>query len=326
MKLLQVANVPTKIGGTGACAFTIRKSLPEWKHEIVFVSGERETPVGLENEFECPIRMLSGLKPNHVKEISPNVILFHNTAPNRMPNAINDKVIAVFYQHSALKSMKESRQKCDLFLCVSKYLADIADIDDKFVLYQPCSTPPRATDPRDHNAIGRICTPTISKWDGVETLYSKLSKDHPEIIWHFVGCPPRFAQKLEESTRGRCVFHEASWEARSLLWTWRAVLYKSELKETYGRVVCEAQRSGCIPIMSDHSGFGEQIENGIDGFRCLSDDEFSRAVETSGKEYKTLSAQCLISGNTRGSLSRWRDRFVSWLMAIEKYRITLPPN
>lgn len=321
MKLLSVANVGTIIGGTGACCFSCVKSLPDWEHAVVFLSGWN---TGLKDQFGCDVLFRTSVTPQLIDEVKPDVILFHNTAANRMPSHIPGEVLTVYYQHSAALACREARRKCDLFLTVSQHLAKLAGIDSDLVLYQPVPCPPNSTGTtRNTVAFGRICTPNGGKWEGQNEFYASLSSavdalslvrgPLPKLQADFVGAPDTFLPSARDMGR----FIPASWEARSLLREWSAMLYHHPtITETYGRTVCEAQRAGCIPIVDARGGFVEQIEHGKTGFLCSSVNDFADALcrVMSGKH--DINRQRMAeAAAARGSLSVWRRNFLRWVEA-----------
>ena len=321
MRLLQVNNVGTLLGGTGACGYSIRQALPDWQHTVVFLSKVDDFT---RQQFGCDVRSESRITPQLIDEVKPDVVLFHNTAANRMPSHIPGEVLTVYYQHSAALACREARRKCDLFLTVSQHLAKLAGIDSDLVLYQPVPCPPNSTGTtRNTAAFGRICTPNGGKWEGQNEFYASLSSavdalslvrgPLPKLQADFVGAPDAFLPSARDMGR----FIPASWEARSLLREWSAMLYHHPtITETYGRTVCEAQRAGCIPIVDARGGFVEQVEHGKTGFLCSSVNDFADAL------YRVMSGKHEInrqrmaeSAAARGSLSVWRRNFLRWVEA-----------
>ncbi len=95
------------------------------------------------------------------------------------------------------------------------------------------------------------------------------------------------------------------------------MLYDSDVAETYGRVVCEAQRCGCIPIVSNRGGFVEQIDNGVDGFLCDGVESFRAVLKEVAEPgvRRIMSEKAVISGDSRGKLSIWREKFLNYVRA-----------
>lgn len=313
MRLLQVNNVASMTGGTANCTKDIVRALPGVDH-AVFFSGPG---IGADAKKAFDGCALSWGDKIPVSEIElADVILFHNTPASRMPLRFEGNALRVYYQHSASKSADENRKRCDLYFCVSKWLAKQCGQDESCVLYQPVSVPkePEFDTPTDGVRIGRICTPKPDKWmlDDLFPLYEKLGNQFPEVTWEFVGCPEKIKEPLK-ACLPRTVFYEASPSARGLLHSWNAMLYSGSLPESYGRTVCEAQRAGCIPIVRNIGAFPEQIVNGHTGFLCDSDEEF---IAAAGANIDWM--QGMTSAGERSGLDVWRTKFLSALKGVGK--------
>lgn len=308
MRMLSVANVATLLGGTGACALDCIRSLPDWEHAVVFCSGREMLDPS--REFGCPIYVGPAWIDRQLQDWRPDVVLWHNTDISRLPHVKRGRW--VYYQHSHYAGAVEARQRCDVRLCVSRYLGIKTGLPETAVLPQPVAAPEfrhgRVAAPL---TIGRLCTPLSAKWGkGLPEFYRALAADHPDAAWEFVGCPAEMQRTLAEACRGRATFHPPSREARGLLWRWHALLYSGG-PETYGRTVCEAQQCGCVPIVDDRGGFVEQIRDGVDGFLCRDLAAFSSAVGTlrDGLTLSRMSAAANDAGAERGSMRRWGAAF-----------------
>lgn len=319
MKLLQVANVAQKVGGTGACAYTIARALPDWRHAYQFVnSGIGPAADSLRADFGCDdILREPRLTPEIVERFRPDVILFHNTAPDRIPRNLPAGIATFYYQHSHHRSARAARDLCDAHWAVSTWLAREAGIEPEFVLHQPVPRPPKPDGAaRGEFTIGRIATPCVEKWNMVDVpaFYRQLAERHPDVLWEFVGCPDYTIGPLDTACFGRASFFKPSWELRSRVWNWHGYLYHGGV-ESYGRCCCEAQRSGCVPIVDRQGGFLDQIRDGETGFLCGNADEFANAIGAVRERFAELSAAAEASGNERGSLQRWRVEFLRWVEA-----------
>jgi len=166
--------------------------------------------------------------------------------------------------------------------------------------------------------VGRLCNPREENWpESMLDFYRFLAERRPRVRWEFVGCPAEVRPRLAEACRN-VVFHEAGFQARSLLWSWHAMLYDSgAVVHSYGRTLCEAQRAGCVPVVNRLGGFLEQIEDGRTGFLCQGPEEFARALERleDPETWSALSRQGRAAGDERGSLARWRESFLEILKA-----------
>ena len=277
-KLLQICNVGKITGGTAACAWTVSRCFPEFRHTVLFLSSPDAETERVWQDSE--IHHAKSVTEELLEQLVPDLILFHNTHPRKC--AFGELHIpSVAYLHSATNIAP-----ADMTIACSHWLTEQRAEFAKFpVVHQSV---PRPKQLKDHAArsplsdeltIGRLCTPSNRKWP-TETIdwYAELAEQHPTVNWEFVGCPDNMQPFLREAVRDRATFHPTGWSQRGLLWNWDALLYHHpSLCESFGRTVAEAMRAGCIPIVDNRGGFREQIIEGT-GFLCNSLDEFSAAI------------------------------------------------
>jgi len=314
-RLLQVCNVGQIVGGTAACAWTVTRSLPGFEHLVVFPGAiTPETRRGFE---PAVCQTLSRVSTPFLRQHGVDVVLLHNTSPRRVQRELD--VPSVQFLHSQIDPAP-----ADVTVACSAWLQKRAGGRAEGVLTQAvsrpirprsassCSEPPRWGVPgqMDNSAarhaahtlrVGRICTPTVAKWPlAALDLTARLAARYPCIAWEFVGCPVDQRAAYLQATGGRSVFWEASWNARSLFWSWDALLYHNPyLTESFGRTVAEALRAGCIPIVDDAGGFREQVAPET-GFLCRNEQDFADAL---------LSLKCLERRKQYSDRGRqWADR------------------
>lgn len=308
IRLLQVCNVGNICGGTAACAWTITHSLPHCAHHIACLSHvTEETRQAFQH---CTLHQVDRVDASLLKRSRPDVILLHNTAPERLTT--NLPVPTIQYHHShGVRAQAASHVACSSWL--SQQIGQ-----QMSVLHQPVPIAPQPDRLSqrfltDELVIGRICTPSVRKWP--ETLipfYEQLSAQHPKVCWEFVGAPDGLQARLQAACRGRARFHFAGFAARKHLWHWHALLYHHpDLTESFGRTAAEAMRVGCLPIVDRRGGFCEQVEHGQSGFLCHSVSEFSFAIDTisSLATWKSLSTAAVESANMKFSLAAFYERF-----------------
>lgn len=310
LRLLQICNVGQIVGGTAACAWTVTRSLPGWEHVVAF--PKLITDETREQFSHCRTIVCGEVTPALVESVDPDVVLLHNIAAGRAPHKL--PALTVQYVHSRIEPAE-----ADLTVYCSRWLAAQYGARFEDVLHQAV---PRPIQPdravrralRGEPIIGRICTPQVKKWprDLVE-FYRKLDGRFPSVQWEFVGCPQKLADELSNACNGRARFHAASWEARSRLWEWDALLYHHPtLTESFGRVVAEALRAGCVPIVDDRGGFQEIVTSDC-GYLCGDVDAFTAAVEVvhdPGRRMN-LSRACRVRGDEFFSLERFGRELVA---------------
>ncbi|MBT4863773.1 MAG: glycosyltransferase family 4 protein [Planctomycetaceae bacterium] len=305
LNILQVCNVGRIVGGTAACAWTVTRSLPACRHTVAFLG-----PVIDETRqafSHCRLLEWKRVTAANVADIKPDVVLLHNTSFARCD--IRLPAVTLLDRHSTTKPAS-----ADLTLYCSRWLAEQCGRKMEQVCLQAV---PRPLDPaangetrslRDEIVIGRICTPVENKWPAeIIEFYGELAGRFPSVRWEFIGCPSRLQLKLQVACGGRATFLSASWEARSRLWQWDALLYHSPtVTESFGRTVAEAMRAGCIPIVDNRGGFREQITSGC-GYLCRNQQDFAQAIaelQSSAHRWKTSHA-CRAHADETFSLKRF---------------------
>ena len=306
MHLVQVCNVGEIVGGTAACAWTVTQALPGWQHTVLFLTRITEaTRAAFAN---ANIAAVSHVDARRLRSLRADIVLLHNSSPSRV-QAISS-VPAIMYQHSVGQRTSAQRK-----VYCSRWLARACDDPHGDVLLQAVPIPPRPTNGESRSLrtrlkIGRICTPNARKWPTeLVPFYAELARRFPAVDWEFVGCPVSLERELSEACQGRAAFHPAGWSARSHLWHWDALLYHNPaLPESFGRVVAESLRSGCVPIVDALGGFTEQFPPEA-GFLCSSRADFREALEQISQPGTlwSMSRTALAHGNEHFSLLRFQD-------------------
>lgn len=301
-RLLQVCNVGQICSGTAACAWTVTRALAGWEHQVAVLG----TITAETRRVFAPVPLLSwpDVSAARLTRFRPDIVLLHNTAAGKVTSPL--RVPKVLYQHSQITVAAADRR-----VFCSRWLAERCGATDADVLWQAV---PRAVDAsRARRAdggltLGRICTPRRHKWpQRLVGWYRNLALRFPQVQWEFVGCPTELQSELAAACGRRARFYTAGWDRRALLTTWDAVLYhQPELPESFGRVVAEAMRVGCVPIVDRLGGFIEQLDEG-GGYLCATAAEFASAIsELSMPELlRQRSQQCREIGNRRWSLARF---------------------
>lgn len=299
--ILWVNNSGNALGGTLQCTADCIKALPDCKHTVLSIGSAFSEDVP---QLLPDIQLIHKDSVQRVAgRVEPDIIIYQNTHERSMPKRAPNGAFQVYYQHSAFPTMKPGT-RCDRYFTVSKYLARTLEVSEDTVLYQPVSTPPMYGARQGYGL--RICTPTQRKWNAKDwrPFVDQVVKKYSMTL---IGFPENC------SAPEGCETEPASLIARSSFWMHRFLLYTSSLPETYGRTVKEAQRCGCVPIVSDMGGFVEQIENedGPDyGFLIRKPEEAVEAVETVMKDYDWWECHVQKRGNEQGSLQRWRTEFL----------------
>jgi glycosyltransferase involved in cell wall biosynthesis len=276
MHLVQVCNVGNICGGTAACAWTIARALPEYRHTIWWLTPPTaETRRAFADASHVVAPVLAG---QPLERLQPDVMLLHNTKPRHIAGELPG--VTIDYRHS-----QSSLVGGDRTVACSEWLREeIGDGRIEDVLYQPVPRPLRpdyyrTRSLRERLVVGRICTPTRRKWPAeLIQFYELLATRHLDIDWEFIGCPRDQQPALLAACRGQARFHAAGWRARSRFWQWDVLLHcQPGVTESFGRTVAEGMRAGCIPVVDNRGGFREQVTPET-GFLCDTAADFAEAL------------------------------------------------
>ena len=296
MKFLWVNNVPSIVGGTLNCTHSMCKALPNHDHMVLSLQGEFRSA---EKEAFAGVAQLT------TRWVDADVVVFQNSPMNEVVHSGANH--SVYYYHSEHRSPIASRFTDHQFF-VSDYLKNKLSLPGE-VLYQPVTRPKeRFQRHKKDVVIGRLCTPTKEKWVLDEFLPHLVAcKGIPGVWFDLVGCPEAIKSTVQTSLDHKVSFFPCSFSARSLLHTWDCLVYTASQHETFGRTVREAQRCGCVPVVSNHSGLAEQVRDGH-GFAVSSPQDVYNAVIRS-KEDPGLKSRCRDYGDQMGSLENWAHKF-----------------
>jgi len=303
-KFLWVNNIASITGGTLNCTHSMCQALPRHRHTVLCSTskfGKAEYQA-----FNGVATLVQKLPDEHF-----DVVVYQNSPLHEVSTEIAD--ITVYYQHSMQGISASRKLACDHVFYVSRWLRDAIDFDGQ-VLYQPVTIPaPTIYSPRQGMfTVGRLCTPVASKWKAEEYLHHFRAVAKLENTWfEFVGCPKDIEPVVKEACQGRASFFPVAFSSRGHLRNWDVMLYTSSQTETFGRTVREAQRCGCVPVVSNHSGLAELVSGGY-GFTTESPEEsVSRVKMALGNA--DLKVRCKEHGDLHGSLTNWAYKFCAEL-------------
>jgi hypothetical protein len=310
LHVVQVCNVGRIVGGTAACAWTVARALFDCRRTIICLSAPDASTV---RAFAgCDVLKRDRVSADDLQKLGADVVILHNTAEWRCDK--NLPAVTLQYVHSRI-----APASADATMYCSRWLAARCDAADGDVCVQGVPKPARPSGGGESRAlrrwpvIGRICTPTARKWPvSLVDFYARLAARFPHVEWDFVGCPAPLAASIERACDDRARFFDASWSARSRLWTWDALLYHHpDLTESFGRTCAEALRAGCVPIVDRRGGFVEQVAEGC-GWLCADAESFHAAVDAlhDRATRRRMSRAALAHGDEAFSVRRFRGELL----------------
>lgn len=297
MKILWINNVADVLGGTLHATRDMLTALYDAEHTVALpLPANAQVQEFLGNSTTC-------VTHDDAQRGTWDVVVAQNTPARRIPKG--DRLL-VYYAHSA-GAARPNEVDADLYLSVSNWLTKQLVLPADATLWQPV-TVPKPVGKRDADVVtfGRLCTPTKDKWDeaGWKPYWDAAKQwadtRNTPAAWHMVGGP--------EAT------HKPSVEARGLLHQWDILLYATSHPESFGRVIREAQRCGCFPIVDGKGGTAEQITEPASGAVVRTPEELPAALDDWYGNMDARNPQKF--GDEAGSLDTWRREFLARLKSV----------
>jgi glycosyltransferase involved in cell wall biosynthesis len=281
-KLLWLMNT-TRLGGSSLWVVDAIDSMPNWRHEVLFVHGPEEHPVAEElRAGGTSVSQAPRITKAMVDAIAPSVVVLSNTDPAALDGEhpwawLMSGWPVVSVHHSPVWPWLEGAI-ADVF--VSQHLfamyGEIAGRMRRALVIPPgIRTAEFAAAPRPaalrpaaggRCIIGRHSSGDARKYPAAQLDILRAvgqpavivgGADHYGAADGLFSFPPIGAQKPADFLSGIDVF-----------------VYRSDTTETWCRAVTEAMASGLPCVADARGGIAEQIEDGVTGFLCGSDAEF----------------------------------------------------
>lgn len=275
-KLLWVMNVAA-IGGSALWVFDALASMPNWRHEVVFVHGAEDPRVGERfREHGVAISYAPLVTRKIVEAVAPAAVILSNTDPNKLEGEhpwswLMDGWPVVSVHHSPVRPWIPGAV-ADVF--VSRHLFSmyegIADRMRRTIVVPPgidTALYARIERPAAHGrcVIGRHASGGEAKFPpellgivaraGVPAILVGGAEHYPPT--RQVSFPPIGSRAPVDILRDLDVF-----------------LYHASTTETWCRAVTEAMAAGLPCVADRRGGIVEQIEDGVTGFLCETEEEF----------------------------------------------------
>lgn len=332
MRMMHINNVPSLTGGTARFSHDVTKCFPDCQHTVYSLSGSWSQSD--RDAFGSNCKLVTGSNPTQYARDNPHdVLVFNNTKSDLLPSQRIGQSISVYIAHSATESARQSANRTQKQFVVSEWLKQKLKVDYP-VLYQPIQKPNRlsiqtpenepfrvwydAQQRYGHTVIGRICTPSARKWrlSDWTDVFAAVDADNRYLkSFHLIGATGEAIEWVHENIKSPVFVSNASPDARGFMSYWDVLLNPTTIPESYGRVINESRRVGCVPVVSRIAGFVEQIVDGTDGMYCDTTAQFVTAVDHVRLWRKTFRNECIASGDRMGSLQTFRKNFLELLTA-----------
>lgn len=330
MKFLHINNVTSLTGGTARFTHDVTKCFPDCLHTVYSLSGSWSQSD--RDAFGSNCELITGSNPTQYARDNPHdVLVFNNTRADLLPSQRIGQSLSVYVAHSATESARQAANRTQKQFVVSEWLKQKLKVDYP-VLYQPIQKPNRLSiqTPENepfrvwydkqieygHTIIGRICTPSARKWKLSDwtDVFTAVDDDNRYLkSFHFVGATGEAIDWVCDNIKSPVFVSNASPDARGFMPYWDVLLNPTTIPESYGRVINESRRVGCVPVVSRIAGFIEQIDDTIDGRLCDTAEQFVEACFDVKHHRSFYRQSCIEIGDRMGSLQTFRKNFLELL-------------
>lgn len=279
--LLHVNNV-CRLGGTMLFTRDVIGTFPEFHHEVLYLhSGEDYSLIKQLQAAGTSVSYAPKLTEAIIQDIDPLAIILNNTAGQNLEGdhpysyLTNRRCIAI--HHNPTWPLLEV--DLDIFVSeeVKQQYGNCSDRIKRSKIIPPCiDCLPYLSIKRDYRncRIGKISSDNPDKFpQSLINIFNRLRRDN--VNFSIVGGKkyydtidwidmPKFGIDPKEfySNIDILCYHNSG-----------------KITESWGRVITEAMASG-LPIVADNrGGITEQIDNGVNGFLCDSEDGFVSCLE-----------------------------------------------
>jgi glycosyltransferase involved in cell wall biosynthesis len=277
-KLLWVINT-TRLGGSTLWVLDAIRSLANWQHEVVYLHGGEDPAIGERfREAGAPISQAEVLSRTVVEAIEPALVILSNTDPSALEGEhpwawLMREWPVLSIHHSAVRPWIPDAL-ADIFVSshlFAMYAAIASRMNRALVIPPGIDTARFAAIDRPSGGgrcvIGRHSSGGAAKYPralleilrevGTTSVLVGGAQFYPDADPTLFSFPPIGAREPADFLRDIDVF-----------------VYRSDTTETWCRAVTEAMAAGLPCVVDRKGGIAEQIEDGVTGFLCDTDEQF----------------------------------------------------
>jgi len=322
--MLHVNNV-CFLGGTMLFTHDLTKIYPEFKHYVLYFNNVEDQKV-LGNMIDDGIDMSCGqqLTEKIVKEINPCVIFLNNTPGERVEGEWpyswlrNWSIIAIHHNptwpllHADLDVFNSETTKKKYENCIDRI--------ERWKIIPPCIDTSRflhlKKKENDNITIGKISNNNPKKFpEELKEIFKEIDGLYNNLSFLLMGGNQYYKNINLKNHHWFPEFGQLPVE--NFYKDIDVLIYKTDLEESWCRVVTEAMASGVIVIAEDKGGISEQITHGKNGFLCKSRKDF---INNFDFVYCGNEIECKkIRNNAKESakrfdIKRWRDETIDFVL------------
>ena len=284
--MLHVNNV-CWIGGTMFATWDMCKAYPDFKHYVCYHNSHEVYKV-LKMMMNDGITMscVPSITKKIVERIDPCVIFFNNTVENQVegewPYDWLKKWTVIAIHHNPTYPLFQVDLDCFVSQNVLDKYQAIKDRMKKIVMMPPCIQTSRYTKINRETKInkkkimiGKVSNDNKKKFpnDLIDIFEEVQNKSDKELQFCIIG-GEKYYQDAASRLKNLIMPEVGSIEIERLYANIDILVYKTNVIESWGRVITEAMASGLSVVAENKGGIKEQIKHKKNGFLCDTNEQF----------------------------------------------------
>lgn len=297
--MLHVNNV-CWIGGTMFATWDMCKAYPDFKHYVLYHNNKDDDRVlRMMMNDGITLSCVPLVTKNIVERIDPCAIFFNNTPGNYVegdwPYAWLEQWPLIAIHHNPTYPLFKADLDCfvsaDVFNKYDKFL----DRMKKIVMMPPCIQTSRYINikrciSKDTIVIGKVSNDNKEKFplDLIDIFEEVQKQSERKILFYIVG-GSKYYPDAPSRLKNLIMPEVGSIPIEQIYADMDILVYKTNIIETWGRVITEAMASGLAIVAENKGGIIEQIDHNKNGFLCSTNEQFvlytCNLIEQNGIRY-----------------------------------------
>jgi len=282
--MLHVNNV-CWIGGTMFFTHDMCKAYPEFKHYVLYhVNQEDSRVLELMMNDGITLSCIPQVTEEIVERIDPCLIFFNNTADNQVegkwPYDWLKKWTLVAIHHNPTFPLFTADLDCFPSEEVFVKYKGILDRIKQWKIMPSCidtsryKNIERSIAAKDKVNIGKLSNDNSKKFPiELIDIFQEVERKSQKAKFCIVGGNKHYKEHMNR-LKDVVNYEIGSLPVEILYSTFDILVYKTNVTETWGRIVTEAMASGLPVVAENKGGIKEQIDHGINGYLCDTNEQF----------------------------------------------------
>lgn len=298
--MLHVNNV-CWIGGTMFATYDMCKAYPEFKHHVAYQNNKDDTRV-LKMMMNDGITMscVPSITKKMLERIDPCVVFFNNTTDRQVdgewPYDWLKKWPLIAIHHNPTRPLFQADLDCFVSKDVFDKYSGILNRMKKYKMVPPCIQTSRYTKiNKEHRKnkkrimIGKISNDNPDKFPiDLIDIFKEIDSKY-DVEFCIIG-GDKYYKNINSQLKKVITPEVGSMEVEKFYANIDILVYKTNVVETWGRVITEAMASSLAIVAENKGGIKDQIDHGENGFLCDTNEQFveyiSKLIEDNELRYE----------------------------------------